>query len=180
MMIMMMTLRIAGAPLASAQESKSSPLAKELMTLMTEQKLDAFAVPDPAKPGYFVAVRSYPNVQLLVVGAQSSSADYVKYQIDQKAYGEAYSGLNASAVADTKIFLQDMGCDGLHKEGEHVDVMYEKASTQVLFDGNGKTSGLSKSAYAAKVTATDAHYSEMLTMLLEGLRKSAQRTAAPK
>jgi hypothetical protein len=172
---MVMALRLAGVPLAAAQEPTSGDLAKQLVTVMIERKLDAFAAQDPAKPGYFVAVRTYPGVQMLVVGAQSNSTDYIKYQIERHDYGEAYSALNASAVPETKVFLQDMGCDGLQTD-EHVDVMYEKASSQVVFDRNGKASGLSKSAYAAKLTAADAHYRTMLEMLLSDLRRSSQLT----
>ena len=65
---------------------------------MGERHLDAFAVEDSTRPGYFVAVRAYPGVQLLVVSAQSSAVDYMKYQLDRKDYGEGYSALNASAV----------------------------------------------------------------------------------
>ena len=32
--------------------------------------------------------------------------------------------LNASAAPETKLFFQDMGCDGLNRDGEQVDVMY--------------------------------------------------------
>jgi hypothetical protein len=175
-----MALALVDVSRADAQESKSAALAKELVTLMGERKLDAFAVQDPATPGYFVAVRPYPDVQLLIVGAQSSSVDYVKYQLDRKDYGEVYSALNASAVPETKVFVQDMGCDGLQKAGEHVDVLYEKAATQVLFDGSGKASGLSKTEYATKAAATDAHYTKMLGMLIAGLRNSSHLTGVAK
>jgi hypothetical protein len=168
-----MALALVDVSRADAQESKSAALAKELVTLMGERKLDAFAVQDPATPGYFVAVRPYPDIQLLIVGAQSSSVDYVKYQLDRKDYGEVYSALNASAVPETKVFVQDMGCDGVRREGDPVDVVYHQAATQILLDGTGKASGLSKSAYAAKATELDVRYADLLRVVLETIRAAA-------
>jgi hypothetical protein len=138
--------------------------------LMTERNLTAYAIEDAAKPGHFVAALAYPGVQLLVVSARSSSLDYVRWQIAQKQYAEAYSALNSSAVPDSKLFFQDMGCDGLTRDGALIDVMYEKAADQVLFDGKGKASKLSKTEYETKLTAADAQYSAMLSALLAGLR----------
>jgi hypothetical protein len=161
----------AGVPrTAAAADSKSAPLAKELSALMAERQLDAFAVPDPARPGFYVAVRSYPGVQLLLVGAESNALEYLKYQLDRKDYGESYAALHNSAVPTTKLFVQDMGCDGLSRDGEPVDVVYQQAATQLLLDGNGKASGLAKDAYAAKVAEVDARYAELLQLVLKTMR----------
>jgi hypothetical protein len=134
--------------------------------------LDAFAVQDPSRPGFFVAVRSYPGVQLLVVGGKSSAIDYIKYQLDRKDYGEAYSALHSSAAPDTKLFVHDMGCDGLTGESGQVDVVYEKGADQMLFDGAGKASGLSKDGYATKFMAIDEEYAALLDIVLKAIRPS--------
>ena len=154
-----------------AQQTKSPALAKEFVTLMVERKLDAFAAEDPEKPGHFVAALVYPGAQLLVVRGQTASADYMKWQIQQKAYAEAYSALQGSAVAASKLFFQDMGADGLSRNSDMVDVVYEQGADQVLFDGKG--SNLSKSQYEAKLTSSDAEYATMLQLLLNGLRAAA-------
>jgi hypothetical protein len=158
--------------MALGQDSKSASLAKELTTLLAERHLDAFAVQDPSSPGFFVAVRSYPGVQLLVVGGKSSAIDYLKYQLDRKDYSEAYSALHSSAEPDTKLFVHDMGCDGLARESDQVDVVYEKAADQMLFDRAGKASGLSKDAYATKLMAIDAQYAALLDIVLKAIRPS--------
>jgi hypothetical protein len=112
--------------------------------------LTAFAVQDPAAPTRFVAALLFPETQLLIVAAVSTSPDYIRAQIAEKQYAEVYSALNASAAPETKLFFQDMGCDGLSRDGEQVDVMYDETGQQVLFDGQGKISGLSKNEYAAR------------------------------
>ena len=63
-----------------------------------------------------------------------------------------------------------MGCDGLSRGGEQVDVMYDEAGRQVLLDGQGRASGLSKNEYAAKFGTAETQYSAMVTVLLQALR----------
>jgi hypothetical protein len=163
----------AAARTPADETATSAQLVTELVKLLTDKGLNAYAVEDPARPEHFVAVLAYPGVQLLVASARSTSTDYLKWQIAHKQYAEAYSALNGSAVPATKVFFQDLGCDGLTADGAQVDVMYERAAHQVLFDGNGKSSGLSKAEYAKKRAAAEAQYSTMLSMLLESLRASA-------
>jgi hypothetical protein len=165
---------LAGAAGTAAREdSKSAPLAKELTTLMTTRQLDVFAVEDPTRPGYFVAVRAYPGVQLLLVGAESNSIQYMEYQLERKDYGEAYSALNSTAVPATKLFVQDMGCDGVRREGDRIDVIYQQAASQFLLDGSGKANGLSKDAYSVKAAQLDAQYAELLQLVLDSIRSAA-------
>ena len=164
-----------------AQDGKAGSVVttSELVTAMTTQKVTAFAVEDPTTPTRFVAALLFPETQLLIVGAASTSADYIKAQIAQKQYAEVYAALNASAVPETTLFFQDMGCDGLSRDGEHVDVMYDESGRQVLFDGKGKASGLSKSEYAAKLGSAETQYVAMVTLLLKGLRAASASGGAP-
>jgi hypothetical protein len=157
--------------LVLAQDGKagSAVTTKEFVTTMTTQNLTAFAVEDPATPTRFVAALLFPETQLLIVAAVSTSPDYIKAQIAQKQYAEVYSALNASASPETKLFFQDMGCDGLSRDGEQVDVMYDEAGRQLLLDGQGKASGLSKNEYAAKFGTAETQYTAMVTVLLKGL-----------
>lgn len=156
--------------LAQDGNAGSAVTTRELVTTMTTEKLTAFAVQDPAMPTRFVAALLFPETQLLMVAAVSTSPDYIKAQIAQKQYAEVYAALNASAAPATKLFFQDMGCDGLSRDGEQVDVMYDESGRQVLFDGQGKISGLSKNAYAATFGTAETQYTAMVAVLLKGLR----------
>lgn len=155
-----------------AENGKSRMLATALVKMMADRNLEGYAIEDPARPGYFIAVRSYPGVQLLLVEARSTAADYIRAQVAQKEYVEAYSVLHSTAVADTKLFFHDMGCDGLTRDGDQTDVMYEQAVRQIVFDGNGKASGLSKSEYSAKLGTAEAQYAAMVTILLDSLKST--------
>jgi hypothetical protein len=156
-----------------ADDGKSRLLATDLVKMLAERQLEGYAIEDPARPGYFIAVRSYPGVQLLLVEARSTAPEYIRAQIAQQAYAEAYSVLNSTAVADTKLFFHDMGCDGLTRDGDQLDVMYEQAVRQVVFDGKGKASGLSKGEYNAKFGTAELQYAGMVTLLLDSLKSAA-------
>ena len=57
-------------PAASAQESKSAPLARQLVAAMDAAKLDSIAAQDPAAADVFVAALYLSGSQLLVVSAK--------------------------------------------------------------------------------------------------------------
>jgi phosphomannomutase len=159
------------SPLAAApQEMTSAALAKELSSVMTAAGLDAIAVEDPEEPGRFIAAMLIPNVQLLMVTARHSSPDYVTWQIGQKQYRDVYALLQQSGLADSRLFFQDLGVDGLPKPGQDsVDVMYERGA-QTLFDGNGENGGGSKGAYNKKLHDADAKYSRLLRLAIAAVR----------
>lgn len=157
-----------------AQEMRSAPLAKELTALMTAAKLDAMALQDPDAPDRFVAVMLFPEVQLLMVSAAHPSADYVKWQIEQKQYPDAYASLQQSGLTNTRLFFQDLGADGLSRPGtDNVDVMYERG-VQTLLNGNPENGGGSKGGYEKKLREADAQYSRLLQLAIDALRRSGQ------
>jgi hypothetical protein len=173
------TLLAAGLAAPGLAEETSSKAAGELVGLMTSRNLQAIAAEDPASPGRFVAAMLVPDVQLLAVAGSSTSPDYLRAMIAQGNYSEAYSTLHAAVVPDSKIFFQDMGCDGLAgDEGESIDIMYERNSQQTIFNRDWKGQKLSKSAYEEKVQKADAQYSQLLTLLATVLRSPAQPTGA--
>jgi hypothetical protein len=160
-------------------EETSPKAAGELVGLMTSRNLQAIAAEDPESPGRFVAAMLVPDVQLLAVAGSSTSPDYLRAMIAQGNYSEAYSTLHAAVVPDTKIFFQDMGCDGLAgEEDEAVDIMYERNTQQTIFNGDWKAQKLSKNQYQEKVQKADAQYSKILTLLATTLRGTAEATGA--
>ena len=109
-----------------------------------------------------------PDVQLLVVAAKSTAADYLASQIGQRQFQEVYATLNATAVPDTKLFFQDMGCDGLTDSG--IDIMYEHGKDQTIFDRDWKRQKISKADYEAKVEKADDQYGQILALLTQSLQ----------
>jgi hypothetical protein len=159
-----------------AQDSQSAPLVKQLMTTMTEKGLDAIAARDPAAPDRFVAALAFPGSQLLVVSAPYPTPALLDAYLSQRQYRDVYSALQQSSIKDGKVFVQDLGCDGLRPGTDgSVDIIYEHVTAQTIFDGNWKKQRVSESEYQARFRDADAAYSHMLTALVSAAQSSAQQ-----
>ncbi len=164
---------LAAAP-AAAQESRSSAPARELAALLASRHASAIAAKDPDAPDRYVAALCFPDVQLLVVAAPYPSPAVLDDAIARKDYQTVYGALQSPTIKDGKVFFQDMGADGLRGKGEGaVDVLYERVTEQTLF---GDASGRRKTgtSYVEKLTAADALYSRLLTVLLAQARGQDQ------
>jgi hypothetical protein len=164
---LVLALVISGGSPVQGEESQSAPLAKQLVTAMAGAGLDAIAARDPASPDRFIAALVFPDSQLLVVSAPSPSPAALDAYLTQRQYRDVYTALQQTSIKEGKLFIQDLGCDGLRPGTDgSVDIMYEHVTAQTIFDGNWKKQGLTDSAYQARFRDADARYSHMLTALL--------------
>ena len=158
---------------ALAQESKSVALAKELSAALDARKLDAIAAKDPSKPDVFVGALYFPGVQLLVVLAKYAAPVAMNEQLAKKNYRDVYLDLSSASVAGTKVFVEDLGANGLVvKPGENQPFDgFEVGGKRRAFDGDWKKQQLSEDEYMKAFAAADAQYSEMLAALLAQVKK---------
>jgi hypothetical protein len=166
----MLALLVA-APLA-AQEPKSAALAKQLAAALDGAKLDSIAAKDPSSPDVFVAAFYFPGVQMLVVSAKYTAPSLLSEKLDKKEYKEVYIDLNSASVPDSKIFITDLGADGLKADNQPYDT-YEVAGKPLVLDGDYKKQKLSKEDYQKGFAAADERYSQILTTLLAQLKKTS-------
>ena len=170
----------AGVPAIAAGErarERSPELVKQLTQLMTERQLTAIAAKDPEAPDRYVAAMLFPGVQLLVIAARSDAPAYIDAEIASRKYDAVYAVLQ-HGVPESKLFVQDMACDGLHgTEDRTPDIVYERGVQQHMLDGDHKAARMSREAYAKHVEALDSRYAKLLTLLLQSAR--APSTAAP-
>ena len=152
--------------------ARSSELAVELNGLLTTRSLDAIAAPDPASPDRFVAALAYPKSQLLVVAATYPAPPLLLQQIAAAKYHDAYVALQQSGAVDGKLFFLDLGYDGLRGSSDSVDVLYEGATKEMVFDGSPEKHKLTKEAYQKQFAAAEATYSHLLTVLIGRLKES--------
>jgi hypothetical protein len=151
-----------------AQNPAPSPqLAKQLVEVMTSQKLDALAVRDPASPDRAIAALAFPNSQLLVVSATYPDPAGLDALLTNKMYRDVYAVLQQPSVNKGKIFIQDIGCDGLQAGAEAVDIVYEDGTKQTILDGDWKKQGLKQADYQERAARAETHYSRLLSALLE-------------
>ena len=156
---------------ASAQESKSSPLAKQLAAALDAGKLDSIAAKDPSAPDVFVAALYFPGSQLLVISGKYAVPQLLNDRVGKKEYRDVYLDLNGAATA--KVFIEDPGADGLkpRRESNQPFDQAEMAGKRTMFDGDWKAQKLSEQEYTKAFTAADERYAEILTALLAQLKK---------
>jgi hypothetical protein len=159
---------------AAAQEAKSSALAKELTTLLDAAKLTAIAAKDSSDPDAFVAAMYFSGAQLLVVAAKYQPAVLLNDKLGKKEYQEIYIDLNSASVASTRVFVEDLGADGLkadHPEGVGFDSL-ERGGKRTLFDADWrKEQKLSDEQFAKMFADADALYSRYLQALIAQAKK---------
>ena len=153
---------------ASEQESKSAPVAKELVQALEAAKLENIATADPADPASFVAALYIPGTQLLVVSAKYSAPPLLTERIKTNDYMGVYVDLQSASVKGSKVFVQDAGADGLRvkPDGDQAADTVERADKTVVFDGEPKKAKMSDADYAKAFTDADERYAKMLTALI--------------
>jgi hypothetical protein len=158
---------------ASAQDSKSAPLAKQLAAALDAAKLDSIAAKDPDGSDVFDAALYFPGLQLLVVSGKYSVPQLLTTRVAGKEYRDVYLDLNGAATA--KVFIEDPGADGLKAKREN-NMAFDQAEMggkRTMFDGDWKTQKLSEQDYTKAFTAADERYAQILAALLAQLKKTS-------
>jgi hypothetical protein len=166
-----LVLCLAAAP--RAQEPKSVALAKQLAAALDAAKLDALATAVPGQTDVFVGALYFPGVQLLVVSAKYAAPQAMTEQLAKKNYREVYLDLSSASVAATKVFVSDLGADGLvarPDDNQPFDT-FETASKRLPLDGDWDQQGLSRDEYMSAFAAADTQYADMLTALIAQVKK---------
>lgn len=160
---------------AFGQESKSAALAKQLAAALEAGKLDSIAAKDPANSGFYVGALYIPGLQLIAVEAQYSAPQYLDENLAKGNYRDVYIDLNSAGVPASRVFVEDLGADGLkaRREGDSPFDSYEAAGKRTAFDGEWGRQKLSEQEYMKIFAAADERYAQMLAALLAQLKKSS-------
>ena len=157
-----------------AQESKSAPLAKQLAAALDAAKLDSIAARDPVAPTHS-SPRSISRCgaprrvgQVLGAGAHRRSSSRRKYR-------DVYLDLNGASLVDSKLFIEDLGADGLQSKREENKPFdsVTNGGKRTMFDGEWKEQKLSEQDYLKAFAAADERYAQILTALLAQLKKTS-------
>jgi hypothetical protein len=157
---------------ASAQVSKSAAIAKELVQVMEQKKLDSIAAKLSTGEGNYAAALYFPNVQLLVISGHYSAPQLMDPRVSAKQYRDTYMELSGTVTPNTKIFVQDMGEPGLsQRKQENMYDTWNKAGKIVMFDGDPDKQKMSEADYEKTFTAADEEYARILGALLAEAKK---------
>jgi hypothetical protein len=165
------TLLVPAAVLA--QESKSAVVATELTRLLDQAKLDSIAAKHDTA-GQYVSALYIAGSQLLVVSAKYSQPARMDYLLNEKKYQEMYQDLNSASETQSKVFVMDLGANGLRfkQEKNELDTA-DVSGKSVVFDGDWGKARISEAEYRKTYEATDAQYTQMLQALVAALKKSS-------
>jgi hypothetical protein len=160
---------------AWAQDSKSGPLAKQLAAALEAGKLDSIAAKDPSAADTFVAALYFPGMQLLVVSGKYAVPQLLTDRVGKKEYRDVYLDLNGASVADTKVFIEDPGADGLKakREDNQPFDQCELAGKRTMFTGDWKAQKMSEQDYQKAFSTADDRYTQILTALLAQAKKTS-------
>jgi len=156
---------------ATAQDSKSANSVTELVKLLDSMKLDSFAAKGSA-PNEYVGALYFPGTQLLVVSAKFDTPWRADSLLDQKNYRDVYIELNSASVPQTKMFVSDLGANGLRfkKDGNVYDTV-DVGGKSYNFDGDWKKAKITEDDYSKAYSTSDDQYLQMIQRLLAGLKK---------
>jgi hypothetical protein len=153
------------------QASKSAALAAELTRLLDENKLDSVAA---KAADQYVGALYLPGTQLLVVQAKYTVPERMNQLLSQKAYRDAYIDLNSASDLKTKIFISDLGANGLRFKKENnqpSDTVDLPGNKSIAFDGEWDKAKISEADYTKTYQTTDEQYVQMLQALIGALKK---------
>jgi hypothetical protein len=159
-------------PARAGQESKSGPLAKELVQLMTAGKIDSIAAPDPVAKDAFVAALFFDGAPLLVVAGKYAAPQMMTERIAKKDYREVYMDLQAASTAGSKVFVQDQNSDGLTMKADGPGDSLERNAKTMAFEGEKKAK-MSEAEYLKTYTEADAEYARILSLLVAKVKAGA-------
>jgi hypothetical protein len=164
---------VCSAGAALAQNSRTIELARELTTLLDQQKLDSVAARQAGSADRFVAALYFPGSQLLVVSAAYAAPALLNEKVLLRRYKEAYMDLSAASDPATKVLIEDLRADGnrpLRAENQPFDVYTRGTAGAFAFDGDWKKRNLSEEAYRKTFGEADAEYVRMLESLIAQLK----------
>ena len=167
------TLGLLLAPFSiAAQESTSATLAGELVKLLDARKLDSIAARAEAAD-QFVGALYFPSVQLLVVTARYAVPQRMEAYLALQKYREIYLNLNSASIPESKIFVSDLGADGLRarRQDERPADTTDIGGRSYAFDGDWDRAKLSEEEYTKAFRTTDQEYVRMLEALVAELKK---------
>jgi len=169
------TLALSLSTTAFAQDAKSGPLARQLAAALDGAKLDSIAAPDPSSPDTFVAALYFTKMELLVVSAKYTAPQLLLAKVEKKDYRDVYIDLNSASVPESKIFIEDLGADGLKAKREDNQPFdtFEQAGKRTVFDSDWKKQKLSEQDYMKAFSGADDQYAKILTALLAQLKKTS-------
>ncbi len=159
---------------AQSTSPSSDALSKELVSLLEQHHLQSVAARPDSGQNVFVAALYIPKTELLTVSANYTVPVLLQEKLYARKYQDAYADLNGSGSKTGKLFIEDLGADGLSEApgaDGRFDIIYQEMSRRTLLNGNWKEQQLSQDEYKRRYEAAEGRYVRALTALIAELKK---------
>jgi hypothetical protein len=163
-------------PAIQESHSSSAASAEELVRLMQQQKLDAIAARDTIQENRYAAALVFPGAQIMSITGIYPVPVLMDERLLRRDDREAYVELNRAAERQGRLFVQDLGADGLHAAPPapgRVDVVFVDIDTRTIFSGDWKPQQLSRDEYLKRFAEADGRYARALQALVQELKSRA-------
>jgi hypothetical protein len=161
---------------ASAQESKTVALAKELQGLLEAAKTDCAAGRLAGSTDEFVAVMYFPGAQFLAISAKYAAPPLLNERLIQRNFKEVYLDLNAATDPAARMVVEDLQANGLkfkNNPNEPSDYYTKGTGARFQFDGQWKKRKVSEDEYSKTFAEADALYVRMLEAVIAEFKKGS-------
>ncbi len=163
----LVTVLVATGP-AVAQEPASAALAAQLAAALDGAKLQNIAAKDPSGPTRYVGALYFQGLQLVVVSGAYQSPVWLDNYLGKREYREVYIELNGASDPASRVFVTDLGVNGLRirPERDQPADSYEAGKRRTVFNRQWREQKLSEEEYTKIYEEAEARYVELLTALL--------------
>jgi hypothetical protein len=151
--------------------STSASATAELVKLLTERKLDAAA--GRLGKDEFVGAMYFPGSQIVVLSSRTSVPDRMTYLLLQKSYKDLYIELNGSVDRESRMFVFDLGADGLkfRRDKNQAPDTVEAGGATLTLDGEWRKAKISEVEYTKQFQAHDQRYRLMVEAMIAALKE---------
>ena len=139
--------------------------------MLDARMLDSLAA-RATEPDTYVGALYFPGSQLLVVRAKYPAAERMDKLLVAGQHRDVYIDLNSASDPATKLFVSDLGANGLRFDGQPWDTV-DIGSSSYTFNGDWGAAQLSRDEYTSAYQMADEQYAAMLEALIAELRKSS-------
>src|SRR5258707_15455090 len=152
---------------AWAQDSKSAPSVTELVKMLDSMKLDSFAIKG-ASPNEYIGALYFQGSQLLVVTAKFDTPWRADSLLEMKNYRDLYIELNSASLPQTKVFISDLGANGLGpRKDDNICDTADVGGKTYNFDGDWKKEKITEEDHSRMSTRSVQQRTSVIKRLRE-------------
>jgi hypothetical protein len=173
LLVASLSLPAQGSQAVEEVRSLSAAPARELTQLMEQRKLDAIAAADANEESRYAAALVYPGTQILAITGTYPVPVLLNERLMRRDDRDTYVELNRASERQGRLFVQDMGGDGIHAvppDDGRVDVVFVEIDTRLTFDGDWKGQSLSREEYLKRYKDLDNRYAHLLQVLIDAVK----------